>query len=90
MGAWLNPWSLFGTTFVAGLFAQMAFPRQRWSAALAIAVAPLAFLTVTIWWRVWERDALYAVAYFFGLLICGGASISSVFTVDAGRRSLRK
>jgi len=90
MVAWLSPWSLFGVTFVAGLFAQMVLPRQRWSVALVIAVAPLAFLTATIWWRVWERDALFAVAYLVAFLLSCGASISSLLAVDGARRALRK
>ncbi|WP_226017527.1 hypothetical protein [Novosphingobium sp. FKTRR1] len=81
---------MFAATFIAGLLAQMIFPRQRWIAAAVIAVSPLALLTATIWWGVWERDALYAVAYFIALLICCGASISSLLMVDVGRRTLRK
>ena len=90
MAAWLNPWSLFGATFVAGLIAQMVFPRQRWSVALVIALAPLALLTATSWWRVWEHDALYVIAYFVALMICGGASISSLLMVDVGRRTFQR
>lgn len=90
MAAWLNLWSLFGATFVAGLLAQIAFPRERWSVALVIVIAPLALLTATIWWRIWEHDALYGLAYVVALLICCGASISSVLMVDVGRRTFRR
>ena len=89
MAAWLNPWSLFGATFVAGLLAQIVFPRPRWSVALVIVIAPLALLTASIWWRIWEHDALYGLAYVLALLICCGASISSVLMVDVGRRTFR-
>lgn len=85
MEAWLTPWSLFGATFIVGVFAQMIFPRKRWSVAVVAAFAPLAFLTATVWWEIWEHDALFAVAYLVALLICCGASISSLLTVIAVR-----
>lgn len=90
MATWLNPWSLFGATFVAGLLAQTVFPRQRWSMALVIALAPLALFTATIWWRIWEYDALYVIAYLVALMICCGASIFSLLMVDLGRRTFRR
>jgi len=89
MAASLNPWALFGATFLAGLLAQMVFPRQRWSVALVVALGPLAFLTATIWWRIWEHDALYIIAYFVALMICGGGSISGLLMADIGRRKFR-
>ncbi|QBM75851.1 hypothetical protein E2E30_08750 [Sphingomonas sp. AAP5] len=81
---------MFAATFIAGLLVQMIFPRQRWIAAAVIAVGPLAALTATVWWGVWDRDPLYAVAYFTALLICCAASISSLLMVDVGRRTLRR
>ncbi len=90
MVAWLNPGSLFMATFVAGLLAHIAFPRQGWSTALVIAVAPLVFLTATIWWRIWEQDALWAVAYLIVLMICCGASLSSMLAVAGVRWLLRR
>ena len=90
MADWLNPWSLAGATFVTGLFTQIVFSRQRWRAVVIIAVAPLILLTATIWWRIWEQDALWVIAYVMALLICCGASLSSLLAVDGARRSLRK
>lgn len=86
----MNPWLLCGATFVAGLLAQMIFPRHRWGVAIVIAVAPLFLLTATIWWRVWEHDALYLIAYIVALLICCGASLLSLLAVEAARRVLRR
>lgn len=90
MVASLNPWTLFAATFIAGLLAQMMFARRRWIAAAVIAVAPLVLLTATIWRGIWERDALYAVAYLIALLICCAASISSLLMVNVGMRVLRR
>lgn len=40
------------------------------------AAAPLAALTATIWWRIWEHDALFAVTYTVALAWTGsGAAI---------------
>ncbi|WP_242138077.1 hypothetical protein [Sphingomonas sp. TREG-RG-20F-R18-01] len=86
----MNPWSLFAATFIAGVLAQVIFPRHRWGAAVFIAIVPLVILTATIWWDVWAHDALYAVGYLVGLFICSGASILSLLAVEGGRRALGK
>ncbi|KUR80530.1 hypothetical protein AQZ49_00210 [Novosphingobium sp. FSW06-99] len=87
---WLkDPWSLFAGTFIVGVVMQVLLPRQRWFAAVLSTAAPIALLTFTIWWRIWDKDALWALGYVIAVIICFAASMPSIPAAQIARRLYR-
>lgn len=68
---------LFVMTFLTGVMLQLFFRQHRNVVAAMVALGPIAFLTVTIWWRLWEREALWVIAYGMGLMTTTAAAAAS-------------
>jgi hypothetical protein len=73
----VGPLFLFITVFAAGLVVQSVFTGHRLAAAVMTTLTPLVIIMLTVWWGIWDHDALWIVGVFFAFLDCAAASIAS-------------
>ena len=91
MFEWLkSPWIFFAGALIVGVAMQLLIPRHRWIAVALTIPLPIALLTFTIWWRIWDKDALWALGYIIAVIICFGASMLSIPAADFTRRLLHR
>lgn len=85
----VSPLVLFVAVFGLAFVLQILIPTHRILVAVATTVLPVAMAFSTVWWRIWDRDALWIIGFAMVFLECTAASVVAALAAERARRAWR-
>ncbi|OYY67389.1 MAG: hypothetical protein B7Y47_16725 [Sphingomonas sp. 28-63-12] len=80
---WLTkPLAMFAVALAIGFLGDVILPRHRPFIGTVAMLMPILLLTATVWWRIWEHDALFAVAYGSALGLTSFGTLMGIILAD--------